>query len=106
MFRRFRESPYFKAGLMILVCGGILIMFHNWVRNTHFSVGFETLSKTMAPVLIGVIFAFILCPVYNACVKYGYHKMLEGAGIARENDAVFMALSYHFHPEMCQCKKC
>ena len=80
MFRRFRESPYFKAGLMILVCGGILIMFHNWVRNTHFSVGFETLSKTMAPVLIGVIFAFILCPVYNACVKYGYHKMLEGAG--------------------------
>lgn len=80
MFRKFRESPYFKAGLMILVCGGILIMFHNWVRNTHFSVGFETLSKTMAPVLIGVIFAFILCPVYNACVKYGYRKMLEGAG--------------------------
>lgn len=79
MFRKFRESPYFKAGFTILISGGILIMFHNWVRNTHFSVGFETLGKTMAPVLIGGIFAFILCPVYNACVKYGYQKMLAGA---------------------------
>lgn len=64
---------------MILICGGILIMFHNWVVNTHFSVGFETLSKTMAPVLIGGVFAFILCPIYNACVKHGYRKMLAGA---------------------------
>lgn len=79
MFRRFRESPYFKAGITLLICGGILIMFHNWVANTKFSVGFETLEKTMAPVLIGGIFAFILCPVYNACVKHGYRKMLEGA---------------------------
>ena len=79
MFRRFRESPYFKAGLTLLICGGILIMFHNWVYNTHFSVGFETLGKTMAPVLIGGVFAFILCPVYNVCVKHGYRKMLEGA---------------------------
>ena len=80
MFRKFRESPYFKAGFTILVCGGILIMFHNWVSTTHFSVGFETLSKTMAPVLIGGVFAFILCPVYNACVKRSYQKMLKGAG--------------------------
>lgn len=79
MFRKFRESPYFKAGLMILVCGGILIMFHNWVTNTHFSVGFETLGQTLAPILIGGVFAFILCPVYNSCVKHGYRKILEGA---------------------------
>ena len=79
MFRKFRESPYFRAGITVLICGGILIMFHNWVSNTHFSVGFETLSKTMAPLLIGGIFAFILCPVYNACVKHSYRKMLKGA---------------------------
>lgn len=79
MFRRFRESPYFKAGLMVLVCGAILIMFHNWVKNTPFSVGFETLGKTLAPLLIGGVFAFILCPIYNACVKYGYRRMLIGA---------------------------
>jgi predicted PurR-regulated permease PerM len=79
MFRKFRESPYFRAGLTVLVCGGILIMFHNWVTNTHFSVGFETLTKTVAPIIIGGIFAFILCPVYNACVKAGYRKMIKGA---------------------------
>lgn len=79
MFRKFRESPYFKAGLMLVICGGILIMFFNWVDNTHFKVGFETLRKTMAPVLIGAIFAFILCPVYNACVRAGYERMLKGA---------------------------
>ncbi len=79
MFRKFRESPYFKAGLMVLICGGILIMFFNWVDNTHFSVGFETFKETMAPILIGVIAAFILCPVYNAIVKVGYQRMLIGA---------------------------
>ena len=79
MFRKFRESPYFRAGLTVLICGGILIMFHNWVTNTHFSVGFETLGKTMAPVLIGGVFAFILCPVYNTCVKRSYRRMLKGA---------------------------
>ena len=79
MFRRFRESPYFKAGVTLLLCGGILILFHNWVSNTHFSVGFETLGQTLAPVLIGGIFAFILCPIYNACVKFGYGKMLAGS---------------------------
>ena len=79
MSRKFRESPYFRAGITVLICGAILIMFHNWVTNTHFSVGFETLGKTMAPVLIGGIFAFILCPVYNACVKRSYRRMLKGA---------------------------
>lgn len=79
MFRKFKGSPYFRAGLTVLICGGILIMFHNWVTNTHFSVGFETLGKTLAPVLIGGVFAFILCPVYNACVRASYQKMLAGA---------------------------
>ncbi len=79
MFRKFRESPYFKAAMVLLVSGGILIIFHNMISNTRFSVGFETLNKTLAPVYIGGIFAFILCPVYNACVKACYNKMLQGA---------------------------
>lgn len=79
MFRKFRESPYFKAALVILLCGGVLIMFHNWVSSTHFSVGFDTLNKTLAPIYIGCIFAFILCPVYNAVVKRSYHRYLKGA---------------------------
>ena len=79
MFRKLKESPYFKAAVVLLVCGSFLIMFNDWVENTHFSVGFETLNSTLAPVYSGIVFAFVLCPVYNACVKASYRKMLEGA---------------------------
>ena len=79
MFRKFKESPYAKAAFALVVGGGILILFHNWVSNAHFSLGFETLNATLAPVYIGGIFAFILCPVYNACVKWCYEHMLAGA---------------------------
>lgn len=80
MFRKLRESPYFKAGITIVIGGIILILFHNWVSETRFSVGFETLNKTFAPVYLGVIFAFILCPVYNVCVKAIYRHLLSRAG--------------------------
>ena len=80
MFRKFKESPYFKAAIVVLLCGSFLILLNNWVTKTYFSIGFEKLNSTLAPVYIGVIFAFILCPVYNACVKACYWKMLEGAG--------------------------
>lgn len=80
MFRRFKESPYAKAGLTILITGGILIIFHGWVTRTRFSLGFETLNRTLAPVYIGIICAFILCPVYNACVRCFYRGCLSWAG--------------------------
>ena len=79
MFRKFRENPYARLAVMIMICGALLIMFHNWVSNTKFSVGFEAVNSTLAPFYIGIIFAFILCPVYNACVKYLYAKMVRGA---------------------------
>ncbi len=79
MFRKIKDSPYCKAALVMLLCGAILIMFHNWVSNTRFSVGFENLNKTLTPFYIGGLFAFILCPVYNACVRWSYSKMIEGA---------------------------
>ena len=78
MFRKFWESAYTKAALTMLVCGGLLILFHDWIRENQISIGFETLNRTMAPVNIGVVFAFILCPVYNACVKYTYARLLAG----------------------------
>ena len=79
MFRKFRESPYFKAAVTILLCGGVLIIFHNWISTTRFKLGFEAINSTLAPVYIGIIFAFILCPVYNGCVKYFYKRMLREA---------------------------
>ena len=78
MFKKFWESAYTKMSLAILVCGGVLILFHNWISHNRISLGFETVNKTLAPVYIGVIFAFILCPVYNACVKRLYARMVDG----------------------------
>ena len=79
MFKRFKESPYAKAAVTILLCGAILIVFSNWISKNRISIGFENINKTLAPFYIGGIFAFILCPVYNACVKWCYAHMLKGA---------------------------
>ena len=79
MFRKFRESPYAKAAFLILVCGGLLIVFNNWITKNRISIGFENINNTLAPIYIGGILAFILCPVYNACVKWCYRRLLEGA---------------------------
>lgn len=80
MFRKVKDSPYAKAAALMLAVGAVLILFHNWVSNTRFSLGLETFNKTMAPIYIGIVFAFVLCPVYNACVKWSYHRMLDNAG--------------------------
>ena len=79
MFRKIKESPYFKAAFVLVVSGAILILFNFLISTTRFSLGFEKVNTTLAPVYIGGIFAFILCPVYNACVKACYGKMLQGA---------------------------
>ena len=79
MFRKFKDSPYTKAGVVMLLCGALLIVFHDWISRKQFSVGFEKINSTLAPVYIGIILAFILCPVYNACVKYLYERMVRSA---------------------------
>ena len=79
MFRKFRESPYAKAAFLILVCGGLLIVFNNWITKNRISIGFENINNTLAPIYIGGILAFILCPVYNSCVKWCYQHILAGA---------------------------
>ena len=79
MFKKFKESPYAKAALLILICGALLIVFSSWISKNRISIGFENINKTLAPFYIGGIFAFILCPVYNACVKWCYAHMLAGA---------------------------
>lgn len=79
MFRKFWASAYTKAALTMLVCGGLLILFSDWVKNNQISLGFETINKALAPVYVGVVLAFIVCPVYNACVRLAYERMLDGA---------------------------
>ncbi len=75
MFRKIKDSPYFKAAVTILLCGGLLIIFNSWISNRQITVGFEAINRTLAPVYIGVVLAFILCPVYNNCVGFFYFKL-------------------------------
>ena len=98
MFRKFKDSPYSKLAITLLVCGALLIVFYNWVSNTKFSVGFETVNSTLAPFYIGIIFAFILCPVYNSCVKYLYRKMLRGA--QRKGFSIGATIIHHADSEL------
>ena len=79
MFKKFRQSPYAKAAFLILVCGGLLIIFNNWITKNRISIGFENINNTLAPIYIGGILAFILCPVYNTCVKWCYQRLLAGS---------------------------
>lgn len=74
MFKKFRKSPYWKASWVLLICGGILIAFANWIGKTRFAVGFEAINDTLAPVYVGVICAFLVCPVYNWVVREIYAK--------------------------------
>ncbi|MBE6019637.1 MAG: AI-2E family transporter [Clostridiales bacterium] len=79
MFKKFKDSPYSKAAFTILICGALLIIFNSWITKNRIVIGFENINRTLAPIYIGGIFAFILCPVYNACVKWCYAHMLKGA---------------------------
>ena len=79
MFRKFKQSPYTKAAFLILLCGAFLIIFNSWITKNRISIGFENINRTLAPIYIGGVLAFILCPVYNACVKWCYQHILRGA---------------------------
>lgn len=79
MFRKFKESPYSKAAATIFITGALLILFNNWAEHAQFAIGFQNVSKTLRPIIIGIVCAFILCPVYNACVKGLYNLMLGNA---------------------------
>lgn len=79
MFKKLKESIYVKAAAVFIVCGAVLLLFNSWLSKNQISLGFETLNSTLAPVYIGIILAFIICPVYNACVRYFYRRMLKSS---------------------------
>lgn len=87
MFKRFKESPYAKTAITVLICGAILIVFNSWISKNRISIGFESINRTLAPFYIGGIFAFILCPIYNGCVKWCYAHMIAGAKSKRSTVA-------------------
>lgn len=75
MFKKFKESAYWKTAGVMLVCGAILIVFNNWISKATLTSGINAVIKAITPFFIGVIFAFLLCPLYNWIVRNLYARL-------------------------------
>ena len=75
MFKKFFQSSYTKAAGLILICGAILIVFNNLIQNSKLEIGFDKINDTLTPFYIGIILAFLTCPVYNFIVKKMYKRL-------------------------------
>ena len=48
-------------------------MVNRLIRSTHFDAVFATINQTLSPVYIGIVLAFLMCPIYNKLVRCFYH---------------------------------
>ena len=67
------SKAYFKQGLSIFLVGLALIICYYYIN--HFSVissNFSKINGILTPFYLGMILAYLLCPLYNATVKGCY----------------------------------
>ena len=70
------DKAYFKMGLSVFLVGLALILCVYFIN--HFSVISQAWSKfngIMMPFYLGIIMAYLLCPVYNSTVKFFYSNL-------------------------------
>lgn len=71
-----REDHYFKIGKMIVISGVLLILFQQAV--VHIGVlyaGVSTIVSILMPFIVGLVMAYLLCPVYNVTVRKSYSAL-------------------------------
>ncbi len=69
------KNKYLQQALMFLFVGVILIIAY-YVVN-HIPVikrGFETVNGILMPFYIGIVMAYLLCPIYNSTVRLVYRR--------------------------------
>ena len=69
------NNKYLQQALMFLLIGVILIVAY-YVVN-HIPViknGFDKLNDILMPFYIGIVMAYLLCPIYNATVRLVYRR--------------------------------
>ena len=67
------DKAYFKMGLAVFIVGLALILSMYFIN--HFSVisnAWQKFNRIMVPFYLGIIIAYLLCPVYNTTVKFFY----------------------------------
>ena len=52
-------------------------MVNRMIRSTHFDAVFATINQTLSPVYIGIVLAFLMCPIYNKLVRCFYHFLYK-----------------------------
>ena len=70
------SKAYFKMGLAVFLVGLALILCYYYIN--HFDViqaGWDKINGILLPFYLGIIMAYLLCPVYNASVKFYYQKV-------------------------------
>lgn len=72
MIKRLYESVYFKA-MMVFVTGGfILMLINNLIKTADAGDLIKKINSAMMPIYIGIVLAFLLCPIYNRIVGKAY----------------------------------
>ncbi len=67
-----------KAASIILITGIILIVFNDWIENSKISIGFDKINDTLMPFYVGIILAFLTCPLFNWIVIRIYKRLTAG----------------------------
>lgn len=67
------KSSYVKLGLSVFVAGiGLLLCYYLLYNTNNVFEILSTINGILTPFYIGIIMAYLLCPVYNRTLRYVY----------------------------------
>ena len=83
--RDFFKTDKFKQWFMIFSAGAAIILFYFFVKNFPGFVGaLEKFSGIVRPFILGLVMAYLLCPVYNLVVRETYPLFKDRAKTGRQ----------------------
>lgn len=68
MIKKINKSPYFKAMLVFIIGGFTLMLLNNLIRTADAGDLIKKINSALMPLYIGIVIAFLLCPIYNRIV--------------------------------------
>lgn len=72
MIKKLFKSVYFKAMLVFVVGGFLLMLINNLIKTADAGDLMNKVHSAMMPIYIGIVIAFLLCPIYNRIVGKSY----------------------------------
>lgn len=70
------KGAYAKYGLTIFLAGSGIILFYFLVSNLDgVKAAFDKLTNILMPFILGLVMAYIVCPIYNGIVRRTYRHL-------------------------------